>query len=178
MKVLLNQDVATLGQIGDIVEVSPGYARNYLLPKRLASEPTPANMKRIEAERARVEAERIKRRQAMTALAERLAGKEITLTRMANEVGHLYGSVTGKDVADALTADGLTVEPSEVVIREPIRTLDKYEVDIRLATDLSATIILWVVPDKTSPMGESVVPPGETPADAASPAGPSPADDK
>ena len=178
MKVLLNQDVATLGQIGDIVEVSPGYARNYLLPKRLASEPTPANMKRIEAERARVEAERIKRRQAMTALAERLAGKEITLTRMANEVGHLYGSVTGKDVADALTADGLTVEPSEVVIREPIRTLDKYEVDIRLATDLSATIILWVVPDKTSPMGESVVPSGETPADAASPAGPSPADDK
>jgi large subunit ribosomal protein L9 len=154
MKVLLNQDVASLGQIGDVVEVSAGYARNYLLPKQLASEPTPVNLKRIEAEKARVEAERIKRRQAMEAMAAKLVGKEITLTRIANEVGHLYGSVTGKDVADALAADGFPVQPSEVVIREPIRTLDKYEVDLRLAHDLTATIVLWVVPEKGTPTGE------------------------
>ncbi|MDD4888643.1 MAG: 50S ribosomal protein L9 [Phycisphaerae bacterium] len=148
MKVLLNQDIPTLGQIGDVVTVSPGYARNYLLPQRLASEPTAANMKRLEAEKARVEAERIKRREAMEAMAARLQGKEITLTRMANEVGHLYGSVSGKDVAEALAAEGLPVQASEVLIREPIRTLDKYEVDIRLAADLNATIQLWIVPEK------------------------------
>lgn len=148
MKVLLNQDIPTLGQIGDVVDVSPGYARNYLLPRQMATEPTPANMKRLEAEKARVEAERIKRREAMVAMAAKLAGKEISLTRMANEVGHLYGSVSGKDVAEALAAEGLPVEASEVLIREPIRTLDKYEVDIRLAADLNATITLWVVPEK------------------------------
>lgn len=155
MKVLLHQDIASLGQIGEIVEVSSGYARNYLLPKQMASEPTAVNIKRIEAEKIRVEAERIKRRQAMEAMACKLAGKEISLTRMANEVGHLYGSVTGRDVAEALAAEGLPVEPSEVIIREPIRTLDKYEVDIRLAHDLSATIVLWVVPEKGSPTGET-----------------------
>ena len=164
MKVLLNQDVPTLGQIGEIVDVKDGYARNYLLPQRLASEPTTANIKRVEVERARVEAERIKRREAMTLLAAKLAGKEITLTRMANEVGHLYGSVSGKDVAEALTLEGLTVEASEVLIREPIRTLDKYEVDIRLAADVLATIKLWVVPEKgANPLGD-VPPAADVPA--------------
>ena len=148
MKVLLNQDVPPLGLIGQIVDVADGYARNYLLPKRLASEPTTANIKRIEVERVRVEGDRIRRRQAMEAMAARLQGKEITLKRMANEVGHLYGSVSGRDIAEALAAEGLPVEPSEVVLRDPIRTLDKYEVDIRLATDVAATIQLWVVPEK------------------------------
>jgi large subunit ribosomal protein L9 len=169
MKVLLNQDVPTLGQIGEIVDVKDGYARNYLLPQRLASEPTTANIKRVEVERARVDAERIKRREAMELLAAKLAGKEITLTRMANEVGHLYGSVSGKDVAEALTLEGLTVEASEVLIREPIRTLDKYEVDIRLAADVMATVKLWVVPEKGSPLGD--VPAEAAPAaDVAAPA--------
>lgn len=167
MKVLLNQDVPALGQIGEIVDVSNGYARNYLLPQRLASEPTPANVKRVEAERARLEAERIKRRQALEAMIAKVQGKEITLTRMANELGHLYGSVSGKDVAEALKAEGLPVEPSEVLIREPIRTLDKYEVDIRLATDLSATIVLWVVPEKGAvPPEGAVATPPDAPADA------------
>ena len=171
MKVLLNQDVPTLGQIGEIVEVSAGFARNYLLPQRMASEPTTANIKRVEVERAHVEAERIKRREAMELLAARLAGKEISLTRMANEVGHLYGSVTGKDVAEALTAEGLTVEPSEVVIREPIRALDKYDVDIRLAGDLMATIKLWVVPEKGSPTGEVPAEAAPAAAEDVAPAG-------
>jgi large subunit ribosomal protein L9 len=154
MKVLLNQDVAALGQIGDIVDVNPGYARNYLLPQRLAVEPTAANLKAIEAERARIEAERIARRQELEKLAEKIRGRELTLTRMANELGHLYGSVSARDVAEALGEEGLPVEPSEIIIHEPIRTLDKYELGIRLASDLEATVTLWVVPEKGTVLSE------------------------
>lgn len=156
MKVLLNQDVATLGQIGDVVEVKDGYARNYLLPQGIACVPTAVNIKRVEEERKRVEAERIKRRQVLEEVAARLNGKEITLTRMANEIGHLYGSVSGRDIAEALAADGFTIEASEVLIHEPIRQLDAYEIDIRLAGDLSATIKLWVVPEKGTVLSEDV----------------------
>ncbi|MCG3179897.1 MAG: 50S ribosomal protein L9 [Phycisphaerae bacterium] len=176
MKVLLNQDVASLGEIGDVVNVSDGYARNYLLPQRLAVAPSPANLKAVEERRKVIEAERIKRRQELEALAAKLNGKEITLTRMANELGHLYGSVSGRDVAEALSAEGLPVEPSEVLIHEPIRTLDKYQVDIRLAAEVQASIVLWVVPEKGTVLspeakaaydGTAAAPATETPADDA-----------
>ncbi len=156
IKVLLNQDVPTLGEIGDLVDVKPGYARNYLLPQGVACVPTPENIRRVEEERKKVEAERIKRRQELEKVAEKLEGCEITLTRMANEVGNLYGSVSGRDIAEALAAEGFTVEASEILIHEPIRQLDAYELEVRLATDLTATIKLWVVPEKGTVLSEDV----------------------
>jgi len=146
MKVLLRQDVASLGIIGDIVDVKPGYARNYLLPQRLAVEPTDANVKRIDQERKDREKREKERLETLKGVASRLDGASVTIKAKANELGHLFGSVTEKHIADALKDEGFDVEPDKIALAQPIRTLDKFRVPVHLADGVDAEVDVWVVP--------------------------------
>ena len=146
MKVLLRQNVPPLGVIGDVIEVRIGYARNYLLPRRLAVEPTETNLKRVQQERVDREKVAKQRIETLKGVAARLAGTSITIKSKANELGHLFGSVNEEHIVEALAAEGFQVEASQVALAAPIRTLDKFRVPIRLAEGVEAEVDVWVVP--------------------------------
>jgi large subunit ribosomal protein L9 len=146
MKVLLRANVPHLGQIGDVVQVKAGYARNYLVPRGLAAEPTPGNLKRIEVEKQAYLAELAKRKAEVQARAALVDGKEVTIAALANEEGHLYGSIGPAQIVEALARENLHVEEENIVLPEPIRALDKYEVNLRFAEEVTAKINVWVVP--------------------------------
>lgn len=148
MKVLLCKNVDNLGIVGDVVEVKSGYARNYLVPEGLATEPTQTNMRRLADARRQAELERAQRRAEMERLAAKLSGVEVSIYAKANEEGHLYGSVGTKEIADALAAEQLYVKPEWILLDRPIRSLDKVSVDLRLGDDLRATIKVWVLREK------------------------------
>ncbi len=150
IQLLLTENVDNLGIVGDVVKVRPGYARNFLLPRNLATEPTAGNVKRLAARRAEVEAEMKQRRSALEAVLEKLKAHEITMMRSANEQGVLFGGVSQHDIAEALRAEGFPVDDRMVRIGEQIKRLDSYQVPIVLASDLKAEIKLWVVSDKPS----------------------------
>ena len=118
VKLLLKESIKNVGRVGDVVEVSPGYARNYLLPQDLAVEPTPNNVKKIEERRKEIEKQERERREQQAALIKQLEGVEVTLERRANEQGHLFGSVTATDIAKALQAQGFNIEAGR---RQPAR---------------------------------------------------------
>jgi large subunit ribosomal protein L9 len=146
MKVLLREDVRDLGSAGQIVEVRQGYARNYLLPKRLAVEPNTANIRRIDKEKAERAAQDKQHLEDLKGLAQRMAQASVSIKAKANELGHLFGSVTEKHIADALVAEGFPVQPEQVALAAPIRTLDKFRVPIHLAEGIGAEVDVWVVP--------------------------------
>lgn len=150
MKLLLRQDVPKLGMVGDVVEVSTGYARNYLIPHRLAIEPTQANMKAIEAARREAAERRAKMAADRKAAAERLDGVEVTISAAANEVGHLYGSVGRREIARALTDEGHAVSPDMIEIAEPFRQLDSVTVPVRFDEELVSNVKVWIVREKIS----------------------------
>jgi large subunit ribosomal protein L9 len=146
MKLVLREPVRNLGAVGDVVDVAEGYARNYLLPHHLALEPTDANLRRIEQERADREKREKARIAGLKQLADRMGGTSVTIKAKANELGHLFGSVNERHIADALAAEGFEVDPEQVALAAPIRTLDKFRVPIHLTEDLSAEVDVWVVP--------------------------------
>lgn len=146
MKVLLNQNVSKLGEIGEVVDVKPGFARNYLLPQGLATAPTEANIRKVEERKQKYLEELARQREQLEARAAVLEGKQLTINARANEEGHLYGSVGGAQIAAVLAEEGIFIEPENVALDEPIRQLDKYDVTIRFAQDITATIHVWVVP--------------------------------
>lgn len=161
MKLLLCKNVSDLGIVGDVVEVSAGYARNYLVPHGLAAEPTTANVRKVAKARKEAEQELVRQRAMIEAFAKRLEGVEITVSALSNEEGVLYGSVGPKEIAAALAAEGHPVEPEHVVLEEPIRRLDNVSVDIKLAPDMLSTVKLWIVRDKSgSHEGEGESKPG------------------
>jgi large subunit ribosomal protein L9 len=146
MRVLLRQNVRDLGSIGEVVDVAPGFARNYLLPRQLAVQPTDVNVKRVEKEKLdRIEAEKARVGQ-LEALAKRMADASVTIKAKANELGHLFGSVNERHIADALQAEGFEVEPDQIALAAPIRTLDRFRVPVRLAEGIEAEVDVWVVP--------------------------------
>src|SRR5947207_11471992 len=150
VKLLLKESIKHVGKVGDIVEVSPGYARNYLLPKDLAVEPTPNNVKKIEARRKEIERLEAEKRQDQAALIEKLKGVEVTLERRANEQGHLFGSVSATDIAKALQTQGFNIEPEDVNLPGKLDRIEKYTVTIRFAEDLAGDVKVWVAPDPES----------------------------
>ena len=150
VKLLLKESIKNVGRVGDIVEVSPGYARNYLLPKDLAVEPTPNNVKKIEARRKEIEKQERERREQQAAMIERLKGVEVTLERRANEQGNLFGSVTATDIAKGLQAQGFNVQPDDVNLPGKLDHIDTYQVEIRFAEDLTTEIKVWIAPDPES----------------------------
>ena len=145
MKVLLTETVLKLGHLGEVVDVAPGYARNYLLPQGLAVPPTKNNLKAIESAKQKYLQEMETRRAEMQAKADAIDGKEVTLTARANEEGHLYGSIGPAQIVEALAAQNVFLEPEFVDLGEPIRELDKYDVPIYFRDDITATISVWVV---------------------------------
>lgn len=144
-KLLLLKDVRKLGYVGDIVDVTVGYARNYLLPQRLATEPTDANVRSIESAKLAAAADRARRLREYQSLAERMVDLSITIERAANPEGTLYGSVTTRDIAEALSAQGYPVETAFVQLDSPIRSLDNRAVTIEFTDDVRAQIKVWVV---------------------------------
>ena len=145
MQVLLLKDVSKLGYVGDVVDVKTGYARNYLLPQLLAAAPTPENIAAIEDAKKAAAAERAKRNAEFQKLAERMAEATVTIEAAANPEGTLYGSVGGKEIADALNAQGFEVLPAHIVLESPIRTLDNRVVTLRFTEEISAQAKVWVV---------------------------------
>lgn len=145
VRLLLLEDVRKLGHVGDVVEVRPGYARNYLMSRRLATEPTEENIKAIEEKRKAAAAARAKQLKEFEALAARLADVSVTIERAANPEGTLYGSVQNRDIAEALQAQGFAVLPEHVVLDKPIRTLDNRVVKLEFTDEVSAQVKVWVV---------------------------------
>lgn len=146
MKVLLRQDIPSLGVIGDVIEVKTGYARNYLLPQNLAVEPTDVNLKRVEQEGLERQEQAKQRLETLKGIASRLSGTSITIKAKANELGNLFGSVNESHIAEALAAEGFKVTPEQVALAAPIRTLDKFRVPIHLADGIKAEVDVWIVP--------------------------------
>src|SRR5690349_22636366 len=145
MEVILRQSVEKLGHPGDIVKVSPGYARNFLLPRGYAYEATPGNKKRIEQERQRLEAAEEARRSSAQEFATKLEQVSLTFSARVGEEGKLFGSVTGTDIAQQLEQQGFHVEKRQIDLHEPIKSLGVYRVPIRLHADVKPEIRVWVI---------------------------------
>ena len=132
MEVILRDHVDNLGKRGEVVKVADGYARNYLLPRKLALPATPGNVKQIERERLKLDAKETEDKGAAEAIAARMAGVEVVVTRKVGETEALYGSVTTADIAEALEARGFATDKRKIGLREPIKRLGQYTVPIKL----------------------------------------------
>lgn len=145
MEIILRQAIEKLGNPGDIVKVSPGFARNYLLPRGLAYEATPGNRKRIEQERQRLESAENDRRSAAQEMANRLDQVSLTFSARVGDEGKLFGSVTAGDIAQQLEAQGIHIERRQIDLHEPIKTLGVYRVPVRLHADVKPELKVWVI---------------------------------
>ena len=145
MEVILRQAVDNLGHPGDVVTVSPGFARNYLLPRGIAFAATEGNKKRISLEKARLEAAESERRSAAEEIAKKLEEVSITFSARVGDEGKLFGSVTSADIAEQLAAQGFTVEKRQIDLHEPIKALGVYRVPVRLHADVRPEIKVWVI---------------------------------
>lgn len=140
MDVILLERIEKLGRIGDVVSVKPGYARNFLLPRGKALRATDANRKRFEADRARIEADNATRRASAESEASGVEGRTVILIRQASATGALYGSVSARDITEALEADGVKVARSAVVLDKPIKALGLHPVRIALHPEVMVAI--------------------------------------
>ena len=140
MEVILLERVEKLGQLGDVVNVKPGYARNFLLPKKKALRANKASMALFEAQRVQLEAANLQRKTEAEAAAVKMDGLKIIIVRQAGETGHLYGSVSGRDVADSIKDAGYTVARQQVNLDTPIKTLGLYEVRVSLHPEVAITV--------------------------------------
>ncbi|HEX9502405.1 MAG TPA: 50S ribosomal protein L9 [Thermoanaerobaculia bacterium] len=146
MKVILIDEIRGLGTRGDVVNVKDGYARNYLLPKNLAREATPGNLKSVEQERKKWALLAQKEKEQAAKAAESVKGTKVTVQKRVGENGQLFGSVTANEIADALTAKGLQVDKRRIELGHPIKTLGTHDVEVRLYRDVSAQIQVEVIP--------------------------------
>jgi len=140
MKVILLERVGKSGHIGDEVTVKDGYARNFLLPQHKALRATEANRKKFEVERASIEKRNAERREAAAGIASGLNGKTVIIIRQAGETGQLYGSVSSRDVAEALAADGYSVARSQVDLANPIKTVGVHAVALHLHAEVAVSV--------------------------------------
>ncbi|HTK52330.1 MAG TPA: 50S ribosomal protein L9 [Gemmatimonadaceae bacterium] len=146
MEVILRQAVEKLGQPGDVVKVSPGFARNYLLPRGIAYAATAGNLKRIAQEKARLQAAEDERRGGAQTIAARLEAVSLTFSARVGEEGKLFGSVTTSDIAEQLHAQGFDmIEKRQIDLHEPIKALGVYRVPVRLHADVKPEIKIWVI---------------------------------
>lgn len=144
MDVILLERVVKLGQMGDTVRVKDGYARNFLLPRGKALRATDTNKTRFESERAQLELRNIESRNEAAAVAEKLDGQTFVVIRQAGETGHLYGSVSTRDVAEAITAGGFSASRSQIVLATPIKSIGLHEVPVQLHPEVTAKITVNV----------------------------------
>jgi large subunit ribosomal protein L9 len=144
MQVILLQRVAKLGQMGEVVNVKDGYARNFLLPQGKALRANDSNIKSFEQRKAQLEATNLETRQEAEALGEKLAGQQFVVIRSASDAGALYGSVTPRDVAEAATEAGFTVDRKQVVVLLPIKELGLHDVSVVLHPEVTVTVTMNV----------------------------------
>jgi large subunit ribosomal protein L9 len=150
VKLLLKESIKHVGRVGDIVEVSPGYARNFLLPKDLAVQPTPDNVKKVEARRKEIEKQERDRREQQARMIEQLKAVEIHLERRANEQGHLFGSVTATDIAKQLQTQAFNVVAEDINLPGRLDRISDYVVRVKFAEDLETELKVWVHADAES----------------------------
>ena len=144
IELILMQRVEKLGQMGDLVKVRPGYARNHLIPSGKAIRASKDNLARFERERAQLEAQNLKRREEAERVAERVAGLSVTIIRQAGESGSLYGSVSSRDIAEACSAAGLTVGRDQVLLEQPIKVLGLSSVRVELHPEVHIPVTVNV----------------------------------
>jgi len=145
MQVILREHVDNLGRRGEIVKVADGYARNYLLPRKLALLATEGNKKRIERERGKFVVKEAEEQKVAEAMAERLGALDIAIAKKVGETEALYGSVTTADIADALAAKGVEIDRRKLHLSEPIKRLGEFDVPVRLHPDVTAHVKVRVV---------------------------------
>ena len=144
VELILLQRIEKLGQMGDLVRVRPGYARNYLLPGGKAIRASKENRTKFEADRAQLEAQNLKHREEAERLAERMSGLSVVVIRAAGESGALYGSVSTRDIADSVTASGLTINRTQVELDQPIKLIGLSEVRVALHPEVSIPVTVNV----------------------------------
>ena len=166
MKVILKQDVETLGRKGDVVNVAPGYGRNFLIPRRLALEVTASNTKLIAVEKAalkkKVEQERLSYRD----LIQRLNAVTLSFARKAGEKDHIFGSVSAADIRDELVKLGFELDKKKIALDEPLKRLGNYSVPIKVYHDDRAEVRVAVVKEEEAPAAPPVAPAGEPKAES------------
>ncbi|MFQ5505635.1 MAG: 50S ribosomal protein L9 [Planctomycetota bacterium] len=144
-KILLMVDVPSLGKVGEVVEVAPGYARNYLLPRQKGAIPSEENLRLVQARRGQIEAERLAKEDAQRELAERIPETNVTLEMKVSPDGTLYGSVTPQMISKAMQDIGLPVTPQAVRLKNPIKEIGQFDVPIHVYEDVVANARIWVV---------------------------------
>jgi large subunit ribosomal protein L9 len=142
MEVILLERISRLGQMGETVKVKDGYARNFLLPKGKALRANEANKQKFEGQRAQLEARNLERKSEASTVAEKLDGKSFIVVRSAGETGQLYGSVSTRDIADLLTAEGFSVSRNQVELNHPIKTIGLSNIAIALHPEVEVTVTL------------------------------------
>lgn len=144
MDIILLERIEKLGQMGDVVKVKAGFARNYLLPHKKALRATKENLVYFSTQRQQLEAENIKHRDEAQKVADKLNGLKVVVIRSAGDTGQLYGSVNARDIADAVTEAGFTVQRSQVVMERPVKALGLFDLRVRLHPEVAATITVNV----------------------------------
>lgn len=148
VEVILRKDVADLGLAGEMVNVRPGYARNYLIPQGIALVATEGNRRRFEEERRQVEQSAEREREAAQELAGELEGRAVSFVRRASEGGRLFGSVTAADIADELEKEGVAVDRRAIRLEDPIKDLGEHEIQVRVHMDVVPTLKVSVVAEE------------------------------
>jgi large subunit ribosomal protein L9 len=144
MKVILADDVRGLGHRGETVTVKPGYARNFLFPQGVAWEATEANVRRLSEEKKKYDEKMLREKTVASEAAAKVEGLTVTIVKKAGDEGHLYGSVTASDIADALAAKSIEVDRRRIELAEPIRSIGSHTVHVRLHKDVVATLTVEV----------------------------------
>lgn len=145
MKIILKKDIATLGKTGEIVDVKPGYARNYLIPKGFAVSATGSNLKIYEQERKTRERRMEEEKQKAQVLADKLNTVSVTATVQVGEEDKVFGAITNQNIAELLNEKGFEIDRKKIVLEEPLKDLGVYNVPIKLYQDVEATIKVWIV---------------------------------
>lgn len=152
MELILVGDVEHLGRRGDVVRVANGYGRNYLLPKGLALLSTPANRKLVESQRLAQARKEARHKAEAELLAEEFSRRHAVLSRRAGDTGVLFGSVTSRDVSDLLSANGIEVDRRKILLEQPIKSIGNYRLDIRCHAEVTAQLLVSIVPEEDDPV--------------------------
>lgn len=145
MKIILKEDVPNLGKAGQIISVKDGYARNFLLPRGLALVADEKNMKLLEYQKRKIEEEAKKKRQDAESVAQRLSEIQLTIKAKAGEDQKLFGSITSKDIAEALEKEGFSIDKKQINILEPIKRLGEYDVEVKLQSNINAIVKVNII---------------------------------
>ena len=145
MKVIIRKDFESLGKVGEIAEVKPGYARNYLIPQSLAVQASIKNIRQLEHQKKLIEAHKSRVRKDADIMAVDIEKISCTIPMLVGEQDKLFGSVTSKDIEEALSQEGISISRKRIILEEPIKSLGVYTVDVRLHTDVTAKLKVWVV---------------------------------